>query len=190
MYDMNVVKKAYNTARGMNVSSKIMLALFEAAIVESGFRNLNYGDRDSVGFLQQRPSQGWGTVAQCRDVAYATKSFVNAAKPIENKYKTAGQLAQGVQRSAFPDKYDKVENEAKSLLNKVSNGNYNAQSSTTSIFDFNSMLSNIIIPFITKLGIYLILVIIIFIVLGFVYAEKETKSAIKIGKKVVTKGVL
>ena len=28
---------------------------------ESGIRNLDYGDRDSLGVFQQRPSQGWGT---------------------------------------------------------------------------------------------------------------------------------
>ena len=28
---------------------------------ETGIRNLDYGDRDSVGLFQQRPSQGWGT---------------------------------------------------------------------------------------------------------------------------------
>ena len=31
------------------------------AYQETGIRNLDYGDRDSVGLFQQRPSQGWGT---------------------------------------------------------------------------------------------------------------------------------
>src|SRR5690554_2582947 len=34
---------------------------------ESKLRNIDYGDRDSVGIFQQRPSQGWGTVEQIMD---------------------------------------------------------------------------------------------------------------------------
>lgn len=46
------------------------------AMQESTLRNLDYGDRDSLGLFQQRPSQGWGTPAQVRDVEYATHSFL------------------------------------------------------------------------------------------------------------------
>lgn len=118
-YDMTVVRTAYSTAKGMGASDKVMLALFEAGIVESGFRNLNYGDRDSVGFLQQRPSQGWPNPT---DVPTATRSFVSKAKAVEGKHATAGQLAQAVQRSAFPLKYDAVKPAAQALLNQVSSG--------------------------------------------------------------------
>src|SRR4029450_9715459 len=37
---------------------------------------LGEGDRDSVGVLQQRPSQGWGTEQQLSDVHYATGKFL------------------------------------------------------------------------------------------------------------------
>ena len=43
---------------------------------ESGLRNLDYGDRDSLGVFQQRPSQGWGTPAQVMNVAHATTTFL------------------------------------------------------------------------------------------------------------------
>lgn len=43
---------------------------------ESGIRNLDYGDRDSLGAFQQRPSQGWGTVEQIRNVSHATTTFL------------------------------------------------------------------------------------------------------------------
>jgi hypothetical protein len=118
-YDMTVVRTAYETARSMGASSKIMLALFEAGIVESGFRNLNYGDRDSLGFLQQRPSQGWGTPQQVMDPAYATKKFVEKARQVDRPEYTAGQLAQAVQRSAYPLKYDAVAPAAANLLLSV-----------------------------------------------------------------------
>src|SRR4051794_27353219 len=43
---------------------------------ESGIRNLDYGDRDSLGAFQQRPSQGWGTPAQVMNVPHATTTFL------------------------------------------------------------------------------------------------------------------
>lgn len=113
MTDPSVVRTAYTTAKSMGASGKVMLALFEAGIVESNFENLTGGDRDSVGFLQQRASQGWTGL---RDVAGATREFVNKATPIQDRYATAGQLAQAVQRSAFPLKYDAVKAKAEALL--------------------------------------------------------------------------
>lgn len=43
---------------------------------ESGIRNLDYGDRDSLGAFQQRPSQGWGTPDQVTNVPHATTTFL------------------------------------------------------------------------------------------------------------------
>jgi len=43
---------------------------------ESGIRNLDYGDRDSLGAFQQRPSQGWGTADQVMNVPHATTTFL------------------------------------------------------------------------------------------------------------------
>ena len=40
-----------------------MIAL-ATAMQESTLKNLDYGDRDSLGLFQQRPSQGWGTEAE------------------------------------------------------------------------------------------------------------------------------
>src|SRR3954454_2678981 len=43
---------------------------------ESGIRNLDYGDRDSLGAFQQRPSQGWGTPEQVMNLPHATTTFL------------------------------------------------------------------------------------------------------------------
>jgi len=118
MTDMNVAKQAYATAKSLGASDKVMLALFEAGIVESNFTNhLTATDHDSLGFLQQRPSQGWPNPT---DVPTATKSFVTKAKGLENKVGSAGALAQAVQISAFPGRYDLHEQEARALIKKVS----------------------------------------------------------------------
>ena len=51
---------------------------YAAALQESKLHNLDYGDRDSVGVFQQRPSQGWGTTAELEDPVYATTKFFAA----------------------------------------------------------------------------------------------------------------
>lgn len=119
--DPAVVRIAYNVASSMGASDKVKLALFEAAIVESGFRNLPHGADDSVGYLQQRPSQGWPNPM---DVTTATRSFVSRAIAREGSAATAGQLAQAVQRSAYPLRYDAVRAQATQLLLQASQGKY------------------------------------------------------------------
>jgi hypothetical protein len=68
---------------------------------ESKLRNLNSGDRDSLGLFQQRPSQGWGSAAQITDPVYAANAFYSALIKIRD-YQTRpiGEVAQAVQHSA------------------------------------------------------------------------------------------
>src|SRR4051794_25278928 len=87
----------------MGASKKALKAALETGLTESNLRNLSYGDRDSVGVFQQRPSQGWKGLT---NVERAAKEFYAQAIPNAPKYGTAGQLAQSVQRSAFPGRYD------------------------------------------------------------------------------------
>jgi hypothetical protein len=72
-----------------------------AALQESQLQNLDYGDRDSVGVFQQRPSQGWGTTAEIEDPVYATTRFFAALVKVPG-YTTmpVDQAAQDVQHSA------------------------------------------------------------------------------------------
>lgn len=116
MADSSVLAALLRTASRLGASPKERKALIEAGIVESGLRNLNYGDRDSLGVLQQRPSQGWGTSAQVRDPVYAATQFLTRAKKANRADLSAGELAQAVQRSAFPARYDAVGSRAERLL--------------------------------------------------------------------------
>jgi hypothetical protein len=76
------------------------------AIQESKLRNLRYGDADSQGLFQQRPSQGWGTVEQILDPVYASDAFYDALVEVEDwQTGVVTEVAQEVQRSAFPDAY-------------------------------------------------------------------------------------
>ena len=72
-----------------------------AALQESELQNLEYGDRDSVGVFQQRPSQGWGTTAELEDPVYATTKFFAALVKVPRYTKMpVDQAAQDVQHSA------------------------------------------------------------------------------------------
>jgi hypothetical protein len=79
---------------------------YAAALQESKLHNLGYGDRDSVGIFQQRPSQGWGPAADLEDPVYATTKFFAALTQVPG-YTTmpVSQAAQDVQHSADGSAY-------------------------------------------------------------------------------------
>jgi hypothetical protein len=87
---------------------------------ETGIRNLDGGDRDSVGLFQQRPSQGWGTPAQLQDPYYATNRFYDALVKIDG-WETGdiNDVAQQVQRSGFPEAYRDHESDARVLASTL-----------------------------------------------------------------------
>ncbi|MFH8983086.1 hypothetical protein [Streptomyces varsoviensis] len=118
VHDADVIRIVHRVGGDLGVGDKVMLAGFEAGWVESHMNNLACGDRDSLGVFQQRPSQGWGTPEQCMDVAYAANAFFTRAVAADCGHPdwTAGQVAQEVQRSAFPARYDEAEPKARALL--------------------------------------------------------------------------
>ncbi|MGI5355324.1 hypothetical protein ACQI4E_08390 [Streptomyces sp. CA-252508] len=123
-HDPEVIRIVYRVGSELGVNDKVMLAGFEAGWVESHMHNLDCGHLDSVGVFQQRPSQGWGTREQCMDVTYASDAFFTRAVKTERAHPewTAGQVAQGVQRSAYPERYDQAEAKARALLDEARAG--------------------------------------------------------------------
>lgn len=123
-FDAAIINTVHDVATQRGVNDKVMLAAFETGWVESHMNNLNCGDRDSLGVFQQRPSAGWGTPEQIMDPVYATNAFLDQAIPNdqEDPSMTAGQLAQSVQRSAFPDRYDQSEGKAREMIDAAANG--------------------------------------------------------------------
>lgn len=95
---------AISVRRGMPArAASIALA---AAMQESKLRNLDHGDRDSIGLFQQRPSQGWGTRQQILNPVYAINQFYDALAEVENyRQMRITEAAQAVQRSAYPEAY-------------------------------------------------------------------------------------
>src|SRR5450631_4207504 len=90
------------------------------AIVESKLRNIKFGDRDSLGLFQQRPSQGWGTAAQILDPVHATNAFYDALIKI-NGYQSMAitKVAQEVQHSGFPQAYADHEDQGRILASTL-----------------------------------------------------------------------
>ena len=90
------------------------------AYQETGIRNLTYGDRDSVGLFQQRPSQGWGTKQQLMDPSYAAGKFYDALVKIKNwETEDINDVAQKVQRSGYPEAYNDHEADARVLASAL-----------------------------------------------------------------------
>jgi Putative Flp pilus-assembly TadE/G-like len=100
---------------------KIRLAAFEAAIVESGVHNLNYGHADSHGVFQQQWSVGeWGTKEQTMDPVHATHMFLITARRMDRRGMSAGALAADVQRPRedLRGRYSEVEGQALALIRR------------------------------------------------------------------------
>lgn len=89
---------------------------YAAAYQESKMHNLDYGDRDSVGVFQQRPSQGWGPRRKLKDPAYATARFYEALGKVDGyQHMPIHKAAQAVQRSAYGPAYKQHEQKARIL---------------------------------------------------------------------------
>lgn len=86
------------------------------AYQESKIDNIDYGDRDSLGLFQQRPSQGWGTAEQIMDPAYSTNAFYDALVKVSGwQDMEITEAAQAVQRSAYPEAYAQHEADARAV---------------------------------------------------------------------------
>lgn len=104
-------------ARDMGAPPQAWLVALATAIQESTLRNLDYGDRDSLGLFQQRPSQGWGSPAQVTDPSYSTTTFIERLLAVPGwETLPVTVAAQTVQRSAFPEAYAKWEGLAAELV--------------------------------------------------------------------------
>lgn len=91
-----------------------------AAFQESKLHNLSYGDRDSVGLFQQRPSQGWGTPSQLTSPTFAATAFYNRLAGVDDwEALSVTDAAQRVQRSGAPRAYAKWETQARATASAL-----------------------------------------------------------------------
>ncbi|WP_435839146.1 hypothetical protein [Streptodolium elevatio] len=100
-------------AQARGLPERAVTIALATSMQESKLFNIDYGDADSLGLFQQRPSQGWGTPEQVQDPVYAAGKFYDGLVKVRG-YETMPltEAAQEVQRSAFPEAYAKHEPEA------------------------------------------------------------------------------
>lgn len=93
-----------------HLPQRALTIAYATALQESDLENLDYGDRDSVGVFQQRPSQGWGTTAQIENPVYATTRFFGALVKVPKYTKLPIDVAaQDVQHSADGSAYEQYD---------------------------------------------------------------------------------
>ncbi|WP_395243335.1 hypothetical protein ACGGZK_14480 [Agromyces sp. MMS24-K17] len=117
-----------DVGRALGVPDQGIVVALAAAAQESGLKNNAYGDLDSLGLFQQRPSQGWGTPEEVQDPHRAAIAFYGGqTNPNPGRTRglldvpgwesmTVAQAAQAVQVSAHPDHYAKWETQARAWL--------------------------------------------------------------------------
>lgn len=118
--------------RSLGVPDYGIVIALAAAMQESSLRNINWGDRDSVGLFQQRPSSGWGSVDQLTTPDHAARLFYGGRSNPNAGYTrglldiagwptmTVTQAAQAVQISGYPDAYARWETSARAWLSQLS----------------------------------------------------------------------
>jgi peptidoglycan DL-endopeptidase CwlO len=115
-----IVSLIVSMGKQRGLSPRAWQIAIQAGMTESGLRNLDYGDRDSLGIFQMRPSMGWGTVGQLEDPVYEINKFYDVLLSVPNwDQQRPGTSAQAVERSAFPDRYYKWEPMAAYLVQNV-----------------------------------------------------------------------
>lgn len=121
------------------------------AFQESKVHNIDYGDRDSVGLFQQRPSQGWGTTEEIMDPHHAIGAFYDALVKVDDYESIAiNDAAQLVQRSGFPQAYAQHEEYARALASSLrgySPAQFTCQINTAGIGSTTAVVEDVALAF-------------------------------------------
>src|SRR3954467_10119223 len=106
--------------RDRGLPERAIVIALATAQQESRLRNLDYGDRDSLGLFQQRPSAGWGSAQQVQDPVYAAGKFYDRLVEVPD-WETGRltEIAQQVQRSGYPEAYQRWESMAGALADAL-----------------------------------------------------------------------
>lgn len=119
---LGTVATIISIGKQRNLPPRAWQIAIQAGMTESGLRPLNYGDRDSLGIFQMRPSMGWGSAAEVTDPVYAVNKFYDVLLEVPNwDTQRPGDSAQDVERSAFPDRYHRWEAMATHLIGDLGN---------------------------------------------------------------------
>lgn len=133
----SVVRRLIKVADEEGAGPKARKALIEAGLVESGLADLRHGDRDSEGVLQVRTGIHGADVA--RSVEESARRFLRrgftgqgGAIELSKRLGSAGEVAQAVQGSAFPDRYAQRGGDADAILSGTGTGRASGGQDTVS----------------------------------------------------------
>lgn len=124
---VNNARVISQVGRSLGASSRDIQIALMTAFQESGLRNLDHGDRDSVGIFQQR--NAWGSTSDRMNPAKSARMFFLGGSQGQRgllDFKNRNNLelwqaAQKVQVSGFPRAYAKWEGSARLLMSKLGN---------------------------------------------------------------------
>ncbi len=123
-YQISCARAVVDQVKERKLDQKAATIALATTIVEGHLHNYNKAvDYDSLGLFQQRPSAGWGKPNELINPAYATDAFLNRMLELHPndswKSKPAGDVAQKVQVSAFPDRYATQIGDASKLVSAL-----------------------------------------------------------------------
>ena len=101
-HQLEMGKLIVETTRGRGGDAESCAGAVATAIQESTLTNMSGGDRDSQGLYQQRPSMGWGSVAQIRTPSYAIGKFLDQFLSYRRQGLGWLSASHKTQRSAHP----------------------------------------------------------------------------------------
>lgn len=109
----DIINRIIRRGRQRGESKKEIKAALLTGRTETRYRNLKYGHADSQGWRQERAS----LYKDPTNLAASIDRFYDETSRAGNgRGMTSAQLAQAVQRSAFPDRYKEGNREAENLL--------------------------------------------------------------------------
>lgn len=110
-----VANRIISVGKRKGATPKELLAAMMTAATESNFSNPSGGDRDSAGWRQERAQ----FYRNPTNVKAAASRFFDETRAVRGKYGRAGDLAQAVQRSAFPGRYEQNRGIAREALREA-----------------------------------------------------------------------
>jgi len=134
--------------QSLGISAQGIQIAIMTGLVESGLRNVNYGDRDSLGVFQQRGA--WGSRSQRTNVAASARMFFTGGAGGQRglmdihgwQNLDLGSVAQRVQVSAFPGRYAQRQDDAGRLMSAAGSTPYTTAISPSGVLDA-SRLTNV-----------------------------------------------
>jgi len=116
----NTVSLIISIGKQRSLAPRAWQVAIQAGMTESRLHNVNYGDRDSLGIFQMRPSMNWGNASEVTDPNYAINKFYDVLLSVPDwQNMRPGDAAQQVERSGFPDRYHRWEAMAASLVQNL-----------------------------------------------------------------------